>query len=206
MKNSLGENFNLYSIWTEKKKEEIEGSIMNAFGSEHFLNFSQFVTVFSKVAKIDENTVKSFEYLFSNRDGKVPRDTWDSFSRWFSPITFKAEEGFSISLITQILQEKCFFGFVSGSEARTILEKKPPGTYILRFSSSPKSYAISVSLENGTVGHWKIESQFKQGEGVTFILDNISFKSLQELIKHFKQESLSSPVSPITLKTPHLRP
>lgn len=42
MKNSLGENFNLYSIWTEKKKEEIEGSIMNAFGSEVITFFVPF--------------------------------------------------------------------------------------------------------------------------------------------------------------------
>jgi hypothetical protein len=95
-----------------------------------------------------------------------------------------------------------FFGFIEAKEAGEVLYKEQPGTYLIRFSSNPKMYALSVSLGN-QVAHWRI-STTELPLAVRFHLENVPFQSLNRLVENFSvgREALQHPSGPVYLRAP----
>eukprot|EP00047_Mylnosiga_fluctuans_P025139 m.182671 g.182671 ORF g.182671 m.182671 type:complete len:207 (+) comp9997_c0_seq25:913-1533(+) len=83
--------------------------------------------------------------------------------------------------------EAWYAGRMPRNKADELLESSPPGTYLVRESDSrPGDYSLSVAFS--IVKHIKIS---RRGIKYEIAPDSKSFASIQELIRHFQQHSLS---------------
>ncbi len=87
-----------------------------------------------------------------------------------------------------------FHGAVDASEASKMLVKQPIGTFLVRFSSTPAIFVISVNYSGTEVGHWRISTDY-YSEGVIFALEKTKVTNLARLIeKHSHLKSGSEPL------------
>jgi hypothetical protein len=114
-------------------------------------------------------------------DGDVHDEvTLESFGRmleWFGPLE-KGEKLFQN--IDDVLQLPGFFGDIATAAAEAALKADgKKGTYLIRFSSTPGSYAISLINKKGTLEHYRITHT----PGQPYKMATSSFPSLKALIK-----------------------
>jgi serine/threonine protein kinase len=110
----------------------------------------------------------------------VDEVTLESFGRmleWFGPI----EKGQSLFLaIDEVLQLPGFFGDIATAAAEAALKADgKKGTYLIRFSSTPGSYAITLINKKGALEHYRIAHT----PGQPYKMANMSFASLSVLLK-----------------------
>lgn len=92
---------------------------------------------------------------------------------------------------------------MDSNDARTILLKKPVGSYLVRFSGEEVGkFTLSVS-HRLKVYHWRI-SRESVGKGlIRYQLENNSFEKLHDLLRYFQTYALMSDQSgPLFLTTP----
>jgi len=89
-------------------------------------------------------------------------------------------------MMQELFTKKWFHGDISVSEAETRLAATEPGTFLIRFSSNPGSFALSKTLENSenegrVIVHIRITH--KQGK-FSFVVDDQAYEynSLMELV------------------------
>ena len=125
----------------------------------------------------------------------VDKNVWVTFMRWFTPLYIVSygyqnekpdttpedeQKGYNIDQIADIVGASWFFGFLPAETAQSMLETKPLGTFLFRFSSTPGCYTLSANC--GTVGHWRINAS-KEGTNPIFRVDTLKYKSLHEVIE-----------------------
>ena len=124
----------------------------------------------------------------------MEKDLWKKFMEWFTPLTeggaglyqtndaqtTQSNEGYTIEEIVNIVGQSWFFGFIDANKSRDLLERMPIGSYLFRFSSTPKCYTMSVYY--GQVGHWRIVAQKVGNSYPTFKIDDKTYKSLHDII------------------------
>jgi hypothetical protein len=108
-----------------------------------------------------------------------PPVTLDAFARmleWFGPL----ERSTSLfDTIDGVLKLEGFFGDVSTADAEAALKADGKrGTYLIRFSSTPGSYAITLINKKGALEHYRIVHQ----AGGPYTMARSSFGSLVELV------------------------
>jgi len=101
-------------------------------------------------------------YFVLVTNGTVSQEQFKHLLRWFGtpkPINseFDFQDGITINQIAQLLEKPWFHGFISGNQAFSLLENQPAGTWLIRFSSSPPDFAITMKPSNEVPCHWKIE-------------------------------------------------
>mmetsp|Transcript_25939 Transcript_25939/g.36491 ORF Transcript_25939/g.36491 Transcript_25939/m.36491 type:complete len:1100 (-) Transcript_25939:85-3384(-) len=132
----------------------------------------------------------------------VKLEKWSSFVRWFSPLGIPKEQyantdkdsssqfDYTLDQICSIAGESWFFGFMSAEEARDFLRMSthPVGTFLFRFSSTEKKYALSVKGET-VIGHWRINTS-EANRTLKFFIDDKEYSSFFELIRRHATQSL----------------
>lgn len=87
-----------------------------------------------------------------------------------------------VTEVCAILSRPWFWGDTDGTNAHRALSTAAPGTYLIRFSSTPSNYTISFR-QGGQVWHTRINHTY---QGKTFVLDTTasegkSYKNLNEV-------------------------
>lgn len=82
-----------------------------------------------------------------------------------------------------VMSKPWFWGDTDGNNAHRALSTAPPGTYLIRFSSTPSNYTISFR-QGGQVWHTRINHSY---QGKSFVLDTTAsegkaYKTLAEII------------------------
>jgi hypothetical protein len=78
-------------------------------------------------------------------------------------------------------------------KARQLLLNKPTGSYLLRFSqSSPGTYTLSVIMDNGQIGNWRITVEKLHKTLTQFRLEGNTFGSFHEMLDKFTMLPLKS--------------
>lgn len=72
-------------------------------------------------------------------------------------------------------------------EAGNILAGKPEGTFLVRPSSEPKNYALSIVTHGGHVVHCKIE---QKDSGFGFAAPYFNFPTLKSLVLHYRDHTM----------------
>ncbi len=86
---------------------------------------------------------------------------------------------------------------MDASEASEMLSKQPIGTFIVRFSSTPANFVVSVNYSGTEVGHWRISTDY-YSEGVIFSLEKTKVTNLAQLIE--KHTHLKVGAEPLRVK------
>jgi len=117
----------------------------------------------------------------------VSIEEFGNILKWFGPLE-KDTKGDNFLTTMQILfTKKWFHGDISLPESQTRLTGSESGTYLIRFSSNPGSFALSKMIENSNqervIVHVRI--QHKPGGKYSFVLDDQSYEydSLTDLVK-----------------------
>lgn len=105
--------------------------------------------------KIPEIYEKCLKALLANDASDVTAEKFSQILEWVGPL----QPGLpTLERIVNLLQRPDFFGYFSGKQAETALRNKPPGTYLLRFSTTQAGdYAVSAVTEAGTLTHYKLQ-------------------------------------------------
>ena len=125
--------------------------------------------------------------------------------KWFSPLIATesyhtttlpdelAEIGYSLDEIAATIKPPFFFGWLDQVGSRQLLLNKPAGSFLLRFSqASPGTYTLSVALENGQIGNWRIVVEKISKTVTQYRLEGHIFGSFHELIEKFSINALRS--------------
>lgn len=88
----------------------------------------------------------------------------------------------STVLVSCLLIPRWFHGHMSSVHSEEILPERARGTYLVRFSSSPACFALSVLSEHSKVRHYKIT---RKTNGC-FLLSGVEYHSLESLIENRK--------------------
>lgn len=114
--------------------------------------------------------------------------TMEKFGRileYFGPL----QEGF-MDTIREMLSQKWFHGELDTADAQACLNGKPPGSFLVRFSSTnPGCFTTSQIVADGTVRHQRVQHQ--PGKG--FLFQNVMYPRLTELIAGSFNPALAIP-------------
>jgi len=123
--------------------------------------------------------------LVKNERELVLIEEFGNLLKWFGPVQ-PSNDNFLTTMQT-LFTKKWFHGDISQEQAETRLAGADPGTYLIRFSSNPGSFALSKMIENHNhervIVHIRISHQSK-GK-YSFVLDDktYEFDSLLALVK-----------------------
>jgi len=164
--------------------------------TESWFNFSN---ACAKNLEANIAQIEKLNFLFEKPGIGVEKRTWICFLQWFTPLTssdiYQTEEsnekngGWDIDAIVSVCSPQWFHGFMDSKDAQRLLKGKPEGTFLVRFSTQPCFYTLSVSY-SGTVGHWRIGCEKKEYQLPCFKIENRSYLSLDDVINTHKKEAL----------------
>jgi len=87
--------------------------------------------------------------------------------------------------IVEAVNYPWFHSFLDGNEANRMAQNDgKEGSFLIRFSGIPRCYALAVK-HNGTPHQWRIYERNRK-----FHLDNMTYKSLNELVEIHRKEAL----------------
>jgi len=126
--------------------------------------------------------------LVKNDKDMVSIEEFGNILKWFGPMEAGSDEQHNFLIGMQnLFTKRWFHGDISVEAAQTLLAQTEPGTFLIRFSSNPGSYALSKIIENQTqervIVHIRINH--KPGEEFSFVLDGQvhEFNTLEDLVK-----------------------
>eukprot|EP01113_Clastostelium_recurvatum_P017267 TRINITY_DN2020_c0_g1_i3.p1 TRINITY_DN2020_c0_g1~~TRINITY_DN2020_c0_g1_i3.p1 ORF type:complete len:552 (+),score=125.26 TRINITY_DN2020_c0_g1_i3:279-1934(+) len=126
----------------------------------------------------DEEQIRNV--IDCTRDDFVTTWEFGVFLKLFGPLSGSSER------LLDALRSGILCGFVPGIEANMLLEGKPEGFYIIRFSKTqPGSFAVTFVDHSAQVKHCLLHS-VTPGPGLTLRSPPTVFKSLQDFIKGHK--------------------
>lgn len=172
----------------------LEELVEIGFKGQPNIPWEDFGAVLKLHLNADVNVMNKLKFCL-NKNGDVHLDSWVEFAQWFFPLTLPDEvyqtqtnqyvipNGYTIEEIADIVGNPWFFGKMEASEARPLLESRPVGSFLFRFSSQAGMYSLSVNY--GQIGHWRIESK-KEGSQTIFRIDGRPYRSLHHIIESHK--------------------
>jgi len=153
------------------------------------VNWTWFLEALSTFMKMSPN-LKIFEGLKSmlvknTETNLVCIEEFGNILKWFGPMNSKEPENNFLSKMLQLFGMRWFHGDISIETAQTRLAGNEPGTFLIRFSSTPGSYALSkiiVDSENQrAIVHIRISHSENEFE-FSYEKKNYEYKSLQDLV------------------------
>jgi len=117
----------------------------------------------------------------------VSIEEFGNILKWFGSLEKDSKGDNFLQTIQVLLTKKWFHGDISLPEAQTRLTGAEPGTFLIRFSSKPGSFALSRMIENSNkervIVHIRITH--KPGGKYSFSVDDQSYEyeSLTDLVK-----------------------
>ncbi|KAM9988169.1 hypothetical protein ACTFIZ_003542 [Dictyostelium cf. discoideum] len=153
------------------------------------VNFSLYCGFESNLSA-DDIKIKFLKLLLVPVDSDmVTIDNFGKILTWVGPLTNGRE---FFDKVYSICSIKGFMAATSSKNASQYLAGKKTGTYILRFSSDPGSYAISYLNKNKEIIHARVI--YKQGSGYIHHGGQTHYATLDDLIKNtFKSLGIKEP-------------
>lgn len=148
------------------------------------------------------NTCASMEdiakvgYLIADRRGEVQVRQWDHVLLWFTPIypndtlMSSLENAWKFEEMVEIVGQEYFWGFLSANQAAELLSTRSLGSYLIRFSSQPGYYALSLACANQFTMHWRIKCYKDQANQTNLYVDERHYTSFAHLIRTHETEAL----------------
>jgi hypothetical protein len=85
-------------------------------------------------------------------------------------------------------RSSCFHGSIDAEKAKELLNGKPQGTFLLRFSSMPGCYAWSYVAENGTLKG--LVKRNPIGPGFVLDGDDVVYKSVLDFVQAYQKANV----------------
>jgi len=188
----------------KRNSSPFQDMIAKGFKGQDQLSWSEFCNLCLLTLGCTPRALDDLKFLLE-KDGVVKFDQWTMLLKWFSPLIASesyhtsgitdelAEIGYTLDEIAATVKPAWFFGWLDTIQARQLLLSKPPGSYLLRFSqTSPGTYTLSVGLENGQIGNWRITVEKLQKTVTQFRLEGNTLSSFHELLEKFSILPLKS--------------
>jgi len=149
------------------------------FGIRSKTSWNEFATNSKKLSfATPEPLLNTIKFCIVDDQEDVSRSHFEHFLKWFKPFEnlfigselegAQAHDSFSLDELLDIVGQRWFFGFVNAVKTKEILINMPIGTYVIRFSSCPRSYTVCATYitKDGKrdVGNWRIESSSTKGK------------------------------------------
>eukprot|EP01097_Dermamoeba_algensis_P008674 TRINITY_DN5879_c0_g1_i4.p1 TRINITY_DN5879_c0_g1~~TRINITY_DN5879_c0_g1_i4.p1 ORF type:complete len:477 (-),score=106.76 TRINITY_DN5879_c0_g1_i4:1662-3092(-) len=119
------------------------------------------------------------------RTGFVSRFRFAEFLKGFAPLSS------SIENLKILISQSWFYGYLSGEEAKKLLENQPSGTFLVRFSKScGGSFVLCFVMEEGKIFSVLVESCMPECVKVSERADNnsivvLKFPTLYDMLNHY---------------------
>jgi len=166
-------------------KEILLEFMINSGGKCPWKNFAHYYQQVSLVAQPD--LIQNLEFLF-NDHGIVTRERIEDIGSRFVPLIAENDNdynyldqiigGFTPIAIYNSVCYPWFHGFISFDEANSLVQNKPEGAFLIRFSNVYGCYALAVQHE-GVVHNWRINGT---PESRSFELNNQYYQSLNQIV------------------------
>jgi len=175
---------NLLDCMHDLEAKELWGS---NFGQIIMVEWKEFINMLKKAISVDDETAKHLQYVLDNSNTNyVSMFKFADFLTGFGPLKTVPQK------IQSIINADWFHGFLSSSEAERLLERQPPGTFLIRFSKSKSgSFAIAYvdASQRNSVIHTLIiscpPSGFKIEEAYARNARGRLFASLTEVVEFY---------------------
>jgi len=169
------------------KDEEAKHFWEQSFDQALMVEWVDFIRHLQKIIPIDQEADSQLKYILDNSGTSfASMYKFSDFLNGFGPLKLCIEK------MQSILNADWFHGFLSSGEAERLLERQPPGTFLIRFSKSkPGSFAIAyVDLnQRNSVTHTLINcvppSGFKIEESYNRNARGRLFVTLQEVVEFY---------------------
>jgi len=89
----------------------------------------------------------------------VHMEDFGNLLKWFGPLE-EGEKNF-LTTMQNLFNKRWFHGDISQESAENTLAGSEPGTYLIRFSSTPGNFALSKVVESQTKNGWCYISEFR---------------------------------------------
>jgi len=150
--------------------------------------FETFLMHLSNHLKVQSN-LKIFQGLRSmlvkNDRDIVHMEDFGNLLKWFGPLE-ESDKNF-LATMQNLFNKRWFHGDISQESAENTLAGSEPGTYLIRFSSTPGNFALSKVVENQSkermVLHIRIPHTVGKGYSLTLDGTTHQFPSLEDLVK-----------------------
>eukprot|EP01121_Diplochlamys_sp_Union-15-3_P012068 TRINITY_DN3567_c0_g1_i4.p1 TRINITY_DN3567_c0_g1~~TRINITY_DN3567_c0_g1_i4.p1 ORF type:complete len:388 (-),score=72.42 TRINITY_DN3567_c0_g1_i4:97-1260(-) len=112
---------------------------------------------------------------------EVTIENFSDFLVWFGPLTL----GFGIlDALYELVNTSIFWGRLNPKEAEEVLTQSKPQAYLLRFSSAPGDFVLSVKTKQGAYVHYKINHK----PSGPYHFGERSFNSVNAILQEFKKK------------------
>jgi hypothetical protein len=181
------------------------------FLSQKKQNWTNFIQAIERELGAPQVSCEKVKYIFADGDW-VEQPNFEQVMKWFSPmypnsvklLEENSKPCFKWQDLVNFCSLECFFGFSAANDINKYLLQRDSGTFLIRFSSVPGFYTLSVN-NRGAIGHWRIK-EYRQGWKSTFTIDERQYASIQDIITTHKTEPLlvtaKSTQEPIMLRSP----
>lgn len=135
--------------------------------------------------------IRAFEALITDKTtGEVAAEKFGDAVSWLGELPAYGRRIMRIA--SKMLRKEYFFGDVSKEESEKLLSQKPPGTFLVRFSTSNLGgYTISRVTHTGAISHRRITHY---AGALEYSFGNEKANSLPDIIEKIRpQQHLDSP-------------
>lgn len=151
--------------------------------------WASFLQVLANHLKINPNEkiLQGLKMLLVKHNNCVTIEGFGNILKWFGPLQKDDSGNNFLSNMQTLFTKKWFHGDISVTEAQTRLTESEPGTFLIRFSSNPGSYALSKVIQNSgkekSIVHIRITHR-PDGKYCFAVDDKVfEFNSLVELVE-----------------------
>jgi len=175
---------------TTQPSSDIVNEMHNIFRGNKSIDWNEFAQGLSLITNEDLSSVENVKFVLC-KQSRVSIDDWNTLLKWFTPLVVNHhhdKSAYNMCDIFNIAGKEWFHGTINAGESRDILHQQPIGSYLIRFSSQPKNYTISVRFKT-TCSHWRITAD-KNNNGTMFTMGTRVYKTLDELITRHMEDPL----------------
>jgi len=143
-----------------------EELLLSIFERKPSVSWDDFTAHINNV--VDANVAYKLQYLIANVEGGfVPKEEVVKLVNWMSVLKPKADKNkrFIWKTIIDIIEAGYFHGWMNPNQAKAALSTSAEGTFLLRFSSKPGSFALSVAHAKD-VYHCRIDCTLTNPNGI----------------------------------------
>jgi len=180
--------------------------ILNIF--KQVMGWDQFVKLYKdQMGNPAESLVQQLKFVLTDGGETVTKARFDLFLKWFSPLVPEVDNaiyantsnvatrpgasgGYTTAQVAAIVGPLWFHGWLSAEDSKAAIGSAPEGTFLFRFSQSPRCYSLSV-MHLGNVVHWRITSTKSDDQTeATFKIDQREYSSIRDIVETHNSEPL----------------
>ncbi|PRP77395.1 hypothetical protein PROFUN_14401 [Planoprotostelium fungivorum] len=190
-------SYPLYSGYTpsnhstrRETRSDINSVIVAAFDGQKYIDWPKFIEVVCGATGEELELAEELKFCLQ-RQNRAYLEDYTKFITWFTPVVGRDTSystGYTLRDIVQVVSRPWFHGVLDANRSKDILHQQEVGAFLVRFSSQPKVYTLSLRFRL-TCSHWRITSE-KMMNGMLYTMGTRTYKSLDELIERHMVEPL----------------